>query len=239
MNSPKKYPNVVGSWKLTWVARFLKNPFLTSGVFFTSTFIPWLGIVLTGAEKENYRYYLLGGAILLVVFSGVVIPYIVRLYRYGIISKEIRKSVNRLNISSETLLIGAGGGSYTAIGMLLKAWEEEGRGIPPDSLCVSMACKTENERDFYPSLNEIKSCVNNRHILIVLAEIGTGSTAKSLLTWAKSIESVKEVDLFSLIISETAAQSGDWEKVFTLGIINRKDNVKHSVLPWVSTTDEF
>jgi hypothetical protein len=238
-NSDSTYPQVVGTKGLVWIARILEYPLFSTGAVVTTGLLPWVSVFMGWVDKPTHKNILLGTS-LAVLLVGVFIPPLLRLSRYALISREIRRAVTKLPIRENTLLIGAGGGSFKAIGMLLKAWEEEKapNNLPPDSLCVSMACKDGNTRSFYPSLDEIKTCVRNEDILIVLAQIGTGSTAQALLSWADSLGGSRQVNLFSLIVSETAAQSGDWRNVYTLGIINRR-NVKHSILPWVSTRDEY
>ena len=125
----------------------------------------------------------------------------------------------------------------------MKAWKKKYPILQtPNAICISMEIKKDpNEQIdhivFYPKLEKIESLIQSK-ALIVLAHIGTGRTAKKLMNWANNLKDV-ESHCFSLIVSKTAAESEDWSNVTTLGIINREHKETRSILPWISTRDEF
>lgn len=230
-----KRPIIIGSWKLKWLSKLLQHPIYSATIPLITGLLSWLNFFL-GWIDDSYRItFIIVGSVAILI--SLLLPFFLRLIRYDVLFAEIRDAIKQLPIDNNTYLFGAGGGSFKSIGMLLKAWEEENPNThPPYSLCLSMV-NDATGISFYPSLDDISPSIRSK-LLIVLAQIGTGSTAKAVKAWADSVSSINGVEIFCLIMSETAADSGEWPGVYTLGVINRKD-IKHSVLPWVSTKDEF
>ena len=234
-----RYPTVVGSRRLPLLAAILRHPFYTATIPLVTGLLAWLRFFLGWMDDPYKLTFLAIGAF--AIFVSLTVPVAARLCRYELLSVEIRQALKHLPIDSDTFLLGVGGGSFKAIGMVLKAWEEEKPNAkPPHSLCLRMAKNRDAGTElitFYPSLDRLESMINTK-LVIVVAQIGTGRTARAVKEWADSIESVTKTDIFALIISEAAADSGEWKGAFTLGVVNR-GNVSRSVLPWVSIGDEF
>lgn len=238
-SNTKYLPNVIGSSKFKFCADLLKHPFYSSSITIAVAVFSWVSL-LQGWIKDSEYQKLLFIASILIIIVGILIPIIIKILRFSILSNEVKNCINSLPINQDTLIFGVGGGSYTAIGILLKAWEKKSPqgDIPPDSICISMKSDNSHNREFFPSLQEISQSISNKEVLIVLAQIGTGRTARELVNWAENLSCVNKINIFSLIISEPAADSGDWSDAYTLAILNRND-INHSILPWISTTDEY
>lgn len=229
------HPTVIGTRRIHFLANVLEYPFFYATAPAITGLLAWLQFVLGWTSEPNRPIVFVLGTVALGL--APIIPIVARTIRFTVLQREIKQGLKELPLSSETFILGAGGGSFKAIGMILKAWEEEHpKEPPPKCLCISMQIERDEIR-FFPELDTFRSIVKNP-MLIVLAQIGTGSTAKALRRWAGSIEGFKSIDIFSMIISPSAADSREWNGAFTLCISNRKSS-KRSVLPWVSTRDEF
>ena len=222
---------MVGRKRFAGAARLLAHPIYFTSTF-AATFLPWINFLRNWVGATTAVGLLIGAGVVI----GSCIPLAIKLCRYSLLCGEVRCALKRLPIDSDTLLIGAGGGSFKAIGMLLKAWEEElPHKPPPYSICVSL--DLENAvTGFYPALDSLRFCLRPS-VIIVLTDIGTGMTARRLKEWLASVDTVKEANFFSLIVSEAAASSGEWNGVYTLAVANRKSR-QRSIIPWISTRDE-
>lgn len=232
----KYYPEEIGTWKIKWMAKALANPLFSIGISIIFVATPWISTVqaLKLFPNKELKFIFIS----LIAISGIMsilLPLILRMARFSLIRSEVTKAMNKLPIDEDTYIIGAGGGSFYLIGMILKYWQEiKGSKKPPTAICVSLFFENK-QRKFYPSLEQIEKIIDKGKILIIITTIATGKMASQMLDWAKSIDSVTDVNLFSLVVSEEAAKTGDWEGIFTLGVLNRNE-MKKSIIPWIRTT---
>ena len=147
----------------------------------------------------------------------------------------MENAITHLDITEETCLVGAGGGSFHALGFLIKILKKKkGQNFLVDALCVNLGF-VNRTRKYSPDISVLLKKISKKKVLIVLAELGTGRTADHLYREISKIPHIESVEMFCLIASETASNSGDWFDVFTLSIIDRKVGNK-SILPWARTT---
>ena len=228
------YPNEIGTWKVKWVAKALANPIFSIGISIVFIVTPWLSVVLSLNIFEKYELKWLFITVLGVsVLTTLFLPYFLRAARFKIIKSEVIKAMSRLPLDENTCIIGAGGGSFFLIGMILKEWQEKKKTTPPSAICISLSVDN-REREFYPSLNQVQNIIDKNKVLIVLSAIGTGKGASKMLEWANAITTLEKVTMFSLIVSEDAANTGEWKDIYTLGVLNRSE-LKKSIIPWIKT----
>ena len=227
--------NVVARKRFTRMGQVLAHPISVAVLPFVTSLLTWFNFFIPRLG-ERWQVILITFGTVGVTIS-VCLPFVLRLFRYNVLMREVENALRHLPIRQESILLGAGGGSNKALGMILKAWERQHPNEhPPRSVCVSMRAQ-DDAVEFYPRLEEL-SPIMHSDVVIVLAQIGTGATAHHLTEWAAAIEAVHSVNVFSLIISPPAAHSGEWSGAYTLAIIER-GSLRTSILPWVSTRDEF
>ena len=227
--------NILGRRRLKVVATILAHPFSVASFPFVTGLLSWFSFFIPELAEE-WRLVLIVAGTVAITFS-LLLPIILRLMRYEILMSEVSNALKHLPFDEKSILIGVGGGSNKVLGMLQKAWQHKNpRKNFPRSICISLMARGD-ERQTFPALDDIRPLIHS-HVCITLAQIGTGRTARMLREWLKDIEAVKSIDVISLIMSPSAAESGEWQDTYTLGVFER-GRVKTSILPWVSTSDEF
>lgn len=226
-------PAEIGTWRVRFAAKILAHPIWSFGVPLFLTVAPWVALLKDWIPSglSQYSTFALIGAL---TATSFLLPLVLRTIRPNLIGSEIESCLDVLRIDQNTCVIGAGGGSFFALGHIVKRYSERYPNEEiPTVTCVNLGF--ENRQRIYAPKIPKSAFKDKSKVLIVLAELGTGRTAKDLIDLASQYVDKENILTFALISSETAAASGDWSDVVTLAIVDRKFG-STSVLPWARTS---